>query len=58
MPSKRFAAPGVKLSQIRRVAAPGALIQVTIVTAIGTLVERTTRFTMLLRLPPMDGHGI
>lgn len=25
--------------------------------AIGTLVERTTRFTMLLWLPPMDGHG-
>jgi IS30 family transposase len=25
--------------------------------AIGTLVERSTRFTMLLRLPPMDGHG-
>jgi len=25
--------------------------------AIGTLVERTTRFTMLLHLPPMDGHG-
>jgi IS30 family transposase len=24
---------------------------------IGTLVERTTRFTMLLHLPPMDGHG-
>jgi IS30 family transposase len=24
--------------------------------AIGTLVERTTRFTMLLHLPPMDGH--
>ncbi len=25
--------------------------------AIGTLVERTTRFTMLLHLPPMGGHG-
>jgi IS30 family transposase len=25
--------------------------------AIGTLVERTTRFTMLLRLPRMEGHG-
>jgi IS30 family transposase len=25
--------------------------------AIGTLVERTTRFTMLLHLPPMDGHA-
>ncbi len=25
--------------------------------AIGTLVERTTRFTMLLYLPRMDGHG-
>jgi IS30 family transposase len=25
--------------------------------AIGTLVERTTRFTMLLYLPPMPGHG-
>ncbi len=25
--------------------------------AIGTLVERATRFTMLLHLPPMDGHG-
>jgi IS30 family transposase len=25
--------------------------------AIGTLVERTSRFAMLLHLPPMDGHG-
>ena len=25
--------------------------------AIGTLVERTSRFTLLLHLPPMDGHG-
>lgn len=25
--------------------------------AIGTLVERSTRFTMLLRLPRMEGHG-
>ena len=25
--------------------------------AIGALVERTTRFTMLLHLPPMEGHG-
>jgi IS30 family transposase len=26
--------------------------------AIGTLVERTTRFTLLLHLPPMHGHGL
>ena len=26
--------------------------------AIGTLVERTTRYTMLLHLPPMEDHGL
>jgi IS30 family transposase len=26
--------------------------------AIATLVERMTRFTMLLHLPPMEGHGV
>jgi len=26
--------------------------------AIGTLVERSSRFTMLLYLPPIDGHGL
>ena len=27
------------------------------VTAIGTLLERANRFTMLMHLPPLDGHG-
>ncbi len=26
--------------------------------AIGTLVERITRFTLLLHRPPMEGHGM
>ncbi len=26
--------------------------------AVGTLVERTTRFTMLLQLSRIDGHGV
>lgn len=34
----------------------GDLILGTDSTAIGTLVERTTRFTLLLHLPPMEGH--